>query len=48
MEVSTDFILGIGKTGGKVTILLDISRVLTDTQIDTISQLERKASPGEV
>lgn len=42
VEVSTDFILGIGKRGGKVTILLDISRVLTDRQLDAIAQMDRK------
>ncbi len=29
VNVDTEFILGIGKAGGKVTILLDIARVLT-------------------
>ena len=28
-DVNTDFIIGIAKTGGKVTILLDISQVLS-------------------
>ena len=29
MDLKTDFILGIGKAGGKVTILLDIDKVLS-------------------
>jgi len=34
--VDTDFILGMGKTDGKVTILLDISRVLTDDELQAL------------
>ena len=32
-NVDTDFIVGIGKAGGKVTILLDIARVLTGAEM---------------
>ena len=35
-NVDTDFILGMGKTGGKVTILLDISKVLTDADLRAV------------
>ena len=31
--VNTDFILGMGKTDGHVTILLDISRVLAEDMV---------------
>jgi purine-binding chemotaxis protein CheW len=34
--VSTDFILGIGKTGEKVTILLDVDKVLSQTEIEAV------------
>ena len=33
VNVETTFILGIGKAGGKVTILLDIARVLTGAEM---------------
>jgi purine-binding chemotaxis protein CheW len=33
VNVDTEFILGIGKAGGKVTILLDIGRVLTKEDV---------------
>jgi purine-binding chemotaxis protein CheW len=32
-EVNTDYILGIGKSQGKVKILLDIDRVLSNTEL---------------
>ena len=35
--VDTRFILGIGKTGGKVTILLDIDKTLTDQDVKALS-----------
>ncbi len=33
VDVNTEFILGIGKSGGHVTILLDIARVLTNEDV---------------
>jgi purine-binding chemotaxis protein CheW len=42
-QVDTDFILGIGKTEDRVTILLDISRVLAAGDLDTIKQLQSDA-----
>jgi purine-binding chemotaxis protein CheW len=35
--LDTRFILGIGKGGGKVTILLDIDKVLTDDEVRAVS-----------
>ncbi len=37
VEVNTEFILGIGKTEGRVTILLDICRVLTESELDAVT-----------
>ena len=37
VNVETSFILGIGKAGGKVTILLDIARVLTSSEMSHLS-----------
>jgi purine-binding chemotaxis protein CheW len=37
-DVNTDFILGMGKANGKVTILLDIGKVLGSDDIQTIAQ----------
>jgi purine-binding chemotaxis protein CheW len=36
-DVNTDYILGIGKTQGKVKILLDIDRVLSTADVSTIA-----------
>ena len=36
MEVDTDFILGLGKAEGKVTILLDIEKVLTGMDLSAL------------
>jgi len=37
VAVDTRFILGIGKAGGKVTILLDIDKTLTDRDVEALS-----------
>ena len=39
VSVNTDFILGIGKTDGKVKMLLDITKVLTTDQIEGIAEI---------
>lgn len=44
-EVSTEFILGMGKVKDKVVILLDIDKVLSAGELTTINQLAKK---GEV
>ena len=36
-SVNTDFILGMGKVGDSVKILLDIDRVLSDEKLDSLS-----------
>jgi purine-binding chemotaxis protein CheW len=43
MELDTDLLLGIGKAGGRVTILLDVDRVLTGDEVDMIENNSRKA-----
>jgi purine-binding chemotaxis protein CheW len=40
VDLNTDFILGIGKAGGKVTILLDINKVLTTEDLNTLAKVE--------
>lgn len=37
VDVSTDYILGIGKSQGKVKILLDIDRVLSEQEVGTLT-----------
>jgi len=37
VDVNTDYILGIGKSQGKVKILLDIDRVLSDQEVSSIT-----------
>jgi purine-binding chemotaxis protein CheW len=46
-EVNTDYILGIGKSQGKVKILLDIDRVLSHTEIIDMKagEAQRGAEP---
>lgn len=39
VAVNTDFILGIGKTGNKVTMLLDIRRVLSERDVEIVTAL---------
>jgi purine-binding chemotaxis protein CheW len=36
-EVNTDFILGIGKSQGKVRLLLDIDRVLSEREVEDLA-----------
>ena len=38
VDVNTEFILGMGKANGKVTILLDISKVLAGSELAEVSQ----------
>ena len=40
VDLDTDFILGIGKAGGKVTILLDIDRVLTGQDLRQLAEVK--------
>jgi purine-binding chemotaxis protein CheW len=42
-EVNTDFILGMGKTNGKVTILLDIAKVLTQEEVAALAPTKEAA-----
>ena len=37
-EVDTEFILGIGKVGNKVMMLLDVDRVLTGEELSVVTQ----------
>jgi len=41
-SVDTDFILGMGKIGEKVVMLLDVSRVLTSNELELISDVGDK------
>jgi len=43
-QVNTDYILGMGKSGGNVTILLDISKLLSQTNVAAI---EATSSPTQ-
>ena len=38
--VATDFILGIGKAGDKVTILLDLDKVLTKAEVEAVAKTD--------
>ncbi len=44
VAVNTDFVLGIGKTGDKVTILLDISKVLAADETAAIVTLANETA----
>ena len=41
-EVNTDFILGMGKSGNKVIMLLDITNVLTSDETLSLASLSRE------
>ena len=43
-QVNTDFILGMGKAGNRVTILLDIARVLTQGDVAEMASVEPDAA----
>lgn len=38
VRIDTAFLLGLAKTGGRVRMLLDIDRVLTETQMNCLSE----------
>jgi purine-binding chemotaxis protein CheW len=40
-SVNTDFILGMGKAGGRVTILLDIDKVVTAGEVEISESVEQ-------
>ena len=46
-NVNTDFILGMGKVRERVTILLDISKVLSNAEIDNIAVAARSNEKEE-
>jgi len=45
-EINTEYILGIGKAGGKVKLLLDIEKVLSDKDLQAL-QLAHEASGNQ-
>ena len=47
MAVDSDFILGMGKVGDKVIMLLDAERVLTSTEVGTVAAVETASSESE-
>ena len=47
-EVQTDFILGIGKSEGRVKLLLDIDRVLADGMLSEVANANEGASGEQV
>lgn len=44
VSVNTDFVLGIGKTGDKVTILLDIAKVLTSAETASLRSIVEESA----
>lgn len=45
-EISTDYILGIGKSSGRVKLLLDIDKVLAGTQAEDLGAVAELAGVG--
>jgi purine-binding chemotaxis protein CheW len=43
-SVDTSFILGMGKVGDAVKILLDIDKVMTDDEIASVSECAKSAA----
>jgi purine-binding chemotaxis protein CheW len=46
--INVDFLMGIAKTGAKVKMILDISKVLTSSEINTIADLSKKDESGTI
>jgi purine-binding chemotaxis protein CheW len=44
--IETQFILGMGKTGDQVTILLDIKGILTGSEMDELARI-KQTRPSE-
>jgi purine-binding chemotaxis protein CheW len=42
-DLETDFVLGIGKVNDKVVMLLDIDRVLSGSEAETVERIAKKA-----
>ncbi len=40
-EIDTNFILGLGKTKGKIIILLDIDKVLSSEELEMVEQMAK-------
>ena len=47
-NIDTEFILGIAKTGKSVKMMLDINKVLTSSEIETLSDLSKKDETGTI
>jgi hypothetical protein len=47
VDVNTDFILGIGKAGDRVTILLDIARVLNTAAARQVAEAQAVSEERE-
>jgi purine-binding chemotaxis protein CheW len=43
-NVNTEFILGMGKVGGRVSILLDIDKVLAGSELEAVASVAREAA----
>jgi purine-binding chemotaxis protein CheW len=44
-DVNTDYLLGVGKTGGKVRLLLDIEKVITASDIIHLKKAAESSGP---
>jgi len=44
-SVNTDFILGMGKVGEKIVMLLDIDKVLSDGEIESVESISQDGQP---
>lgn len=47
-EIETDFILGMGKIGNMVVLLLDIDKVLSSAELANLSKYEETSNKSEV
>ena len=45
-DVNTDYILGIGKSEGRIKLLLDIDRVLAGDDLATLTDIRTEGGPG--
>ncbi len=47
-NISTEFILGMGKVNGSVKILLDIDKILSATELNSFQNIEKQAEKQSI
>jgi purine-binding chemotaxis protein CheW len=45
-KINSEYLIGVGKVGNRLLILLNLARVLGEEEIDELKQLSASASPS--